>query len=71
MDVVAKFLIVTKHRKIRGKNVRRRFNEEQDLGTMVELAIGYAKERGEDFLIVQVIAEVSKPKQDAKDLPPQ
>ena len=71
MDVNGKYLIVTKHRKIRGKNVRRRFNEVQNLPEMAELATQYAAERGEDFLIVQVIAEVSKPKQDAKDLPPQ
>ena len=64
MDVIAKYLIVPKHMKRRGKTVKRAFHESDDMTLMQELATGYAKERREDFLIVQVIREVSKPPQE-------
>jgi len=71
MDVNRKFLIVAKHVKRKGKTVRRAVHESQEMPLMLQLANGYAQKHGEDYLIVQVIAEVSKPKPDAKDLPPQ
>lgn len=64
MDVQGKYFIVEKHRKLKGKLARRKFNEEGDIPTMVELAKGYAEQRDQDFLIVQVVAEVSKPKRE-------
>lgn len=62
MDVTGKYLIIEKHRRVGGKKARRRFNDKENIPTMIELAKGYAEQRGEDFLIVQVIAEVSKSK---------
>ncbi len=62
MGVIGKYFIVEKHKQLRGHRLgRRRFNEEINLEEMKELAAGYAKERGQDFLIVQVVTEVSKP----------
>jgi len=69
MDVIGKYIIVPKHHPKSWKNRRRHFHDESDLAKATKLAQQYAAERGEDFLIVQVITEVSKP--DAKDLPPQ
>ena len=69
MDVIGKYLIVAKHVKRKGKTVRRAVHESDDMPLMNQLASGYALKHGEDYLIVQVVAEVSKP--DAKDLPPQ
>lgn len=61
MDVTGKYIIVEKHRKLKGKLARRRFSDETDMEKMIELATGYAAERGQDFLIVQVVTDVSKP----------
>lgn len=81
MDVIGQFIIVPKHLRVRKKTKRRSFHGEQDMELMIQLATDYARTRGEDFLIVQVVAEVSKPeKADAthaparsagEDLPPQ
>ena len=72
MDVRGQFIIVPKHLRVRKKTKRRSFHGEQDMELMIQLATDYARARGEDFLIVQVIAEVSKPeKAEKKDLPPQ
>lgn len=68
MDVTGKFFLVEKHKRIKGKPAKRRFNEQEDIPTMVELAKQYAQQRGEDFLIVQVVAEVSKPETKSNDL---
>ncbi len=61
MKVIGKYFIVQKHMKRNGKLHRRRFNEQEEMERMKTLAAGYAEEHSEDFLIVQVVAEVSKP----------
>jgi len=61
MDVTGQYLIIEKHRRVRGKKASRRFNDKENIPVMIELAKDYAKQRGEDFLIVQVVVEVSKP----------
>lgn len=66
MDVYGKFLIIPKHRMIRKKQIRRSFHDEESMPLMQDLASQYSQARGEDFLIVQVVAEVSKPKNGKK-----
>lgn len=69
MDVTDKIFLVEKHRFKRGKGgkkvikLRRAFHEDcpEDLEVLKGLAGKYAAERGEDFLIVRVVAEVSRP----------
>ena len=72
MSVIGQYIIVPKHLRVRGKTKRRAFHGKQDAELMLQLATDYARARGEDFLIVQVITEVSKPeKAETKYLPPQ
>ena len=63
MDVTGKFIIVPKHNiSQKGKKRKRRaYHEASDLQLMQDLATKYAAERGEDFLIVQIVQEISKP----------
>ncbi len=68
-DVTGKYFIVSKHKahtKGRGrkKNIpsrSRRFYEQDEIEAAREQARALAEQNGEDFLIVQVIAEASKP----------
>jgi len=60
MDITGQFFIVQKHMKRKGKLQRRKFHEQEDLDEMIALARTYAARSGEDFLIVQVVHEVSK-----------
>ena len=66
MEVTGKFIIVPKHVVRKKKTVRRAFHDETDTELMTQLATKYAEERDEDFLIVQVVKEVSRPKNGKK-----
>ena len=61
MDVQGKYFLIHKHwlRKGRKKFGRRRYYENTELGGAGELAKKYAKEHGDDYLLVQVIKEYS------------
>jgi hypothetical protein len=66
-DQTGKLFVVNKHRVQTRKDrkvlrrIRRRFYEPQDLEEAMAMARKHAAERHEDFLVVQVIAEASKP----------
>jgi hypothetical protein len=62
MDVTGRYIIVPKHWGSKKKSRRRSFHGEEEMELMVELATTYASQRNEDFLIVQVVREISKPK---------
>ena len=62
MDVTGKFILVPKHVVRKKKTTKRAFHDAKDMELMTELATTYANQRDEDFLIVQVVAEVSRPK---------
>ena len=62
MDVTGKYILVPKHTVRKKKPAKRSFHESTDMDLMTELAGKYASERDEDFLIVQVVAEISRPK---------
>jgi hypothetical protein len=62
MDVTGKFILIEKHIITRkGKKKRRAYHEADGLDLTRELATKYAADRQDDFLIVQIIEEVSKP----------
>lgn len=66
MDVTGKYILVPKHVVRRKKIARRAFHEETEMELMVDLAGKHAAEKNDDFLIVQVVAEVSRPKKNGK-----
>lgn len=65
MDVCGKYFIVEKHRKFKRKSkpvlARRRFYDAGELDEARQRAGLYAGQKKEDFLLVQVIDEISKP----------
>jgi len=62
-DQTEKLLIIPKHMTQKnGKLKRRCFHEENELDEILELAQSYATEKKQDYLIVKVVAETSKPK---------
>lgn len=63
MNVDGKYILIKKHTMRKHKRARRHFSDgcPEDMQKMRELAGQYAAEQGEDFLIVQVIEEISKP----------
>ena len=63
MDVIGKYILIKKHTMKKGKRARRHFGDgdSADMQKMRELAAKYATEENEDFLIAQVIEEISKP----------
>jgi hypothetical protein len=67
MDVTGQYLLIKKHTMRKNKRARRRFSDgdPQDMQTMRELAAKYAAAQGEDFLIVHVVEEISKPEEQA------
>ena len=66
MEVTGKFIIVPKHVVRKKKTIRRAFHGETDMELMTKLATDYAEQRDEDFLIVQVVKEVSRPRNGRK-----
>lgn len=61
MDNTGQYILVKKHTQRKGKRVRRAFHNADGLELMRELGAQYATKHGEDFLIVQVVEEISKP----------
>ena len=68
MDVENKYFIIHKHWKRRKGARRRRFYEEGELQHALDRARKYADENNEDYLIVRVVAEQSKPLANASPL---
>jgi hypothetical protein len=66
MDVAGKYILVPKHVVRKKKTVKRAYHDVTEMELMTDLAGKYAAERDEDFLIVQVVAEVSRPKKGRK-----
>lgn len=66
MDVTGQYILVPKHVVRKKKTVKRAYHDATEMDLMTELAGKYAAERDEDFLIVQVVAEVSRPKKGRK-----
>jgi hypothetical protein len=66
-NINGKYLLISKHLITSEKKKKRRNDfTEADFEKQRELARLYAKDRGDDFLIVQVIEEISVPKQESK-----
>jgi hypothetical protein len=62
MDVTGKFILIEKHIITRkGTKKRRGYHEADGLDLARDLAKKYAADRKDDFLIVQIVEEVSKP----------
>jgi hypothetical protein len=62
MDVTGKFVLIKKHTMRKHKRARRHYAEScEELNRMRELGAEYAVKQGEDFLIVQIVEEISKP----------
>jgi hypothetical protein len=62
MDVVGKYILIEKHIITRkGKKKRRAYHEAEGLDLARELATKYAADRQDDFLLVQIVEEISKP----------
>ena len=65
--VDGQYLIIPKHKHrktgVKRRLQRRQFHGIEEMQTMENLAQKYAAENSEDYLIVQVVKEVSKPKE--------
>ena len=60
-----RLLIISKHWLRQGKKHNktrsRKFHEPEDIDLVRDLATGYANHKNEDFIIVEVVEEISRP----------
>lgn len=65
-DQTGKLIIMRKHfQRENGKRARRKFFEPSDIDFAKELAQNFADSKGEDFIVVQVVHEASRPSKKA------
>lgn len=65
MDVEGKFFLIEKHwraKNIKGKRRRSFFIGNDEIEKAVERAKKYSQNNREDYLLVQVVKEITKPK---------
>lgn len=67
MDVSGQYFLVNKHIPIGKKKKRRFFFTAEEIEKQIELAEKYAGENREDYLIVQVVREVSDSSKKVKE----
>ena len=67
MNVVGKLFVIHKHWLGRNGKRKRRFYKPEDISEARDNALNYSDENDEDYLIVSIVEEVSRPTKRAAD----